>query len=51
MYGHLGHASGSFTWPDGRTVPIRDRLIPHEIVKNIIVHQETMAGPRIESSF
>jgi hypothetical protein len=51
MYWHLGHANGTFTWPDGRTVPIRDQLIQHEIVKNIIVHQETMAGPRIEPSF
>jgi hypothetical protein len=51
MYWHLGHANGTFTWPDGRTVPIRDQLIQHEIVKNIIVHQETLAGPRIEPSF
>ena len=45
MYWFLCNANGSFTCPDGRVVPIENRRAQHEIVRNIIVHEETLGGP------
>lgn len=45
MYWHLAVGNGKFTWPDGRVVEIKDELVQHEIVKLMMVHTETMAGP------
>jgi hypothetical protein len=45
MYWFLCIANGSFTHPDGQRIPIENRRAQHEIVRNIIVHQETFDGP------
>jgi hypothetical protein len=45
MYWYLCMANGSFTYPDGRVVPIENRRGQHEVVRNLIVHQETLDGP------
>jgi hypothetical protein len=45
MYWFLTMANGSFTHPDGRVVPIENRRAQHEIVRNILIHEETLDGP------
>ena len=45
MYWFLCMANGSFTYPDGRVVPIENRRAQHEIVRNILIHEETLDGP------
>ena len=45
MYWVLCLADGSFTYPDGRVVPIEQQRAQHEIVRNVLVHHETLAGP------
>ena len=47
----LGVANGAFYTPDGRTIPITNQLVQHEVVKNIMVHTETMAGPDLTPSW
>jgi hypothetical protein len=44
MYWYLCMANGRFTHPDGRVVPIENRRGQHEIVRNLIVHDETLDG-------
>jgi hypothetical protein len=48
LYWNLCLCSGTFTFPDGRIVPIRDRLANHEIIKVIMVHDERMTGPWLD---
>jgi hypothetical protein len=45
MYWFLCIANGSFTYPDGRSLPIENRRAQHEIVRNVVVHTETLNGP------
>jgi hypothetical protein len=45
MYWYLCMANGTFTHPDGRVVKIDNRRAQHEIVRNVLVHEETFDGP------
>jgi hypothetical protein len=45
MYWFLCMANGTFTFPDGRQIPIVNQRAQHEIVKVVVAHQETMSGP------
>lgn len=44
MLWYLCMANGSFTHPDGRIVAIENRRGQHEVVRNLIVHDETLDG-------
>jgi hypothetical protein len=45
MYWYLCMANGTFTYPDGRVVRIENQRAQHEIVRNVIVHDESFDGP------
>jgi hypothetical protein len=45
MYWYLCMGNGNFTCPDGRKIPIENVRAQHEIVRNVIIHQETLDGP------
>jgi hypothetical protein len=47
----LATANGAFYYPDGRKITIKDALAYQETIKNIIVHNETMAGPDLRRSW
>jgi hypothetical protein len=50
MYWFLCTANGRFTRPDGRVIPIVNLRAQHEIVRNTLVHDETLAGPVYSAS-
>lgn len=47
MYWFLCMANGTFSFPDGRRIPIVNQRAQHEIVKVVVAHQETMDGPLV----
>jgi hypothetical protein len=49
MYWFLCTANGRFTRSDGRVIPIENLRAQHEIVRNTIVHDETLDGPMVRS--